>query len=199
MKERTLTKKLTTIFISIMLAAMGLVFLGGCAASPAQEIRDDINYQLGGLKNHDQAAINDLLSNIMSGQIDTLRDLSVNLDEYVDSYLDGFDYTIGDINVQGNQATVQLTIRYKDPAQVSEAIQKSVTNYLGDGSVFNLFGGNADETQAESSTLGNLVMEAVQSVQNTDVKNLTIQFENKDGRWVPTENLDALLNSVIFS
>ena len=107
--------KISKLLAAMLAAAMAVVALGaftGCNANDANEkvIRESITEEFDAYKNHDASVVNQIRT---QNAVD-LATLGIDGEEYANALLDGFDYTIDDVTVDGKEATVTLTLTQKD-------------------------------------------------------------------------------------
>ena len=110
-----LTKSLAAICASAMLV-VSVGALTGCNANEANEevIRESMTKELDPYKNHDSSVI----SQIQSQNAVALATVGVDGKEYAEALLDGFDYSIEDVTVDGKNATATIVMTQKDRKSV---------------------------------------------------------------------------------
>lgn len=94
----------------VAIACMLTLVLGGCGGASAEDlIRENLESYMGEVDVADEAFVEGLESS--AGE--DLDQLGITADEFAAAYLDGFGYEIGDITVDGDTATAELTITVK--------------------------------------------------------------------------------------
>ena len=105
------TGALATLIACAMAACLGLV---ACSSGPTDEevIKEGIASELDPIKNLDDATLDEILSEAGS-EFAMLESMGIDSKTLVKSYLDGFDYTIDSVEVDGDSAKATLTATCK--------------------------------------------------------------------------------------
>ena len=122
------TKRILAMALSAVLA-MGTMFaLAGCGPNDEQVIRDGIAQSLDAFKNPTKENIGPFVGELDETTMKQLDAAGVDIYEFIEHAFRGFDYTIGDIKVDGDSATADVTVTTinvgKITASALEAIQK---------------------------------------------------------------------------
>ena len=116
--------------LAVVVAVSCGVVLGGCSsANPEQAIRDDLTATLDEVKNVDDATIEELMGSVDTSQ---LEPYGIDGTEFARSLLDGFDYSIGDITVDGDTATAQVSITCKSAMDLYDELENMMTELSED-------------------------------------------------------------------
>ncbi len=172
--------KVTKVLGSICAAAMMVAALGalsGCNADEANEkvIRDSLTEELEPYKTHDSSVI----GQIRSQNAVALATIGIDGDEYANALLDGFDYSIEDITVNGKDATATLVLTQKD---IDEAEAEVIMEELAADPAFAEM--SQDERKAQVS---DKIFEYINSVEAAAQDPITIDFVLNGNIWEPTE------------
>ena len=152
MKMRSL-RLLACSLVAVLAVACGLV-LGGCSGeSPEKVIREDLTAKLDQIKNVDDEAIEDLL-----GATDTsaFEQLGVDPTDFMKAFLGGFDYTIGDVVVDGDTATASVSVTCKSLQTMQGEIEDLAYDLLADPEIYTL---SEDEIMER---VGSAMLEAIE-------------------------------------
>ena len=104
----------------VAIACMLTLVLGGCGGASAEDlIRENLESYMGEVDVADEAFVEGLESS--AGE--DLDQLGITADEFAAAYLDGFGYEIGDITVDGDTATAELTITIKSYTDIMTTFQ----------------------------------------------------------------------------
>lgn len=183
-------KKLTLGAICLMLA-VSMGFLFGCGQSNEDAIREQITEDFDAYKNLDDAVLERISSSM---EDEAFESLGLTSEDYASAILDGFDYNIDSVTVNGSAATAQLSIASKSKADFERIFGDAVNQLAEEAQDF-------DMSEQEKSVL--VGQAAMKSFSETEVLNetLTLNFLLQDGQWVCTNATEALgeLDSVIFS
>ena len=109
-KSFTLAHGILVLLVAIMMIAAACS-LSGCLGSPSDEdaIRAKLTSELDSIKNLDDSFVNEFSESINMSQLSVYGIAGV---AFMKSYLDGFDYAIDSIAVDGDRAPAQITITY---------------------------------------------------------------------------------------
>jgi len=120
-------KKALLVIISVIMAFTMTAAVVGCGKSDEQVIRKGISDELNQFKD----VKSDIWKDTMAGITDTLANSGGDPEALITSWMDGFDYKIGAISVDGDKATVELTITCKQLYPALKAAQNTATNTPG--------------------------------------------------------------------
>ena len=112
-------KKVVLVAMSVILACSMLFALAGCGNSDEKVIRNAMNEQLEAFKNPNSSQ----WQNDFKNELNELSNMGVDAQQLVAAWVEGFDYTVGDIKINGNNATVSITIKCK---QLNPAVDSAV-------------------------------------------------------------------------
>ena len=92
--------------VTAVMVATGFLLLGltGCGPSNEERIEKAISQPLEAIKSKDEATLASLLSDDAKQQI---SDIGIDPATYISMFLDGFDYTLGPIDINKDTATRQ--------------------------------------------------------------------------------------------
>lgn len=180
-----LTKSLAAICASAMLV-VSVGALTGCNANEANEevIRESMTKELDPYKNHDSSVI----SQIQSQNAVALATVGVDGKEYAEALLDGFDYSIEDVTVDGKNATATIVMTQKD---IDEDQAEVIMEGLSEDPAF-----LAMSTDERKAALGDKIFEYIASVQAAPQDPVTIDFVMNGNMWEPTEESKTRLQSL---
>lgn len=183
-------KKILALVLGAALAVSCSTVLEGCGSDPTQAIRESLTQQFDAYKNMDDAALSEIAE---LSEREGLEQLGIDNQEFAVAVLDGFDYSIDDITVDGNNATATVTIVSKSYTDFANKVRDIVDEISDDSSLSSL-------SQEEiANLLGERVMDAFDNVQiNTEVA--TIEYVLNGDQWQPMAEESTLssLDSVIF-
>ncbi len=183
-------KKILAFALSAVLAISCTFALIGCSEDPTKVIRDSLTEQLNAYKNADDSALSQIAS---LAENEGLSEMGIDNQEFAVAVLDGFDYSIDDITVDGKNATANVTIISKSYADFAEKIKVMVDEMSSDASLADM----------DADALTALVAERVMDVlNNTEIntETLAIDYVLNGNEWQPVaqESAFASLDSVVF-
>lgn len=184
-------KRLGGILVAVVASAFLALSLAGCGGGSDEEaaVRVTLEGELDFIEEGDAGFV-EMAAASMG---DDLAACGVEAVDFVEAYLKGFTYEIGDIEVEGDAATAEVTM-----------VCKSVTTYTSDlqaATAELLSGGSLDGTGVDglSAAVGDLMVGVWDNVEPTACAPVTVSLEKVDGEWVVSEAsgsavLDALLS-----
>lgn len=190
MKRRTL-RALACSLVAALVVACGLA-LGGCSGTSAEDaIRQDLTSTLDEAKNLDDETIQELMDSLDTAQLETY---GIDGTELVRSLLDGFDYTINSITVDGDTAAASVSITCKSATDLYNELGSVIDELSSDADFMTLL---TDE-DALNARIGELVMEAMNSLEPS-TKDLELTYTQTNGEWTMDSSSSAALSQVFAS
>lgn len=186
-------RKIAAMLCATVLALGALGAVAGCGPNNEEVIREAIAKDMDAFKNADDAAIQQIVTaDAQAGG--NLDEVGIDQEQFAIAQLDGFDYSIDDITVDGDHATATITITSKsasDYAARMEALQEELTN---DPSFTEL------DTDVAMEAYGQRVMELLGQTE-LSTGTITLDYELKDRTWQPTNASTAFaqLDSILFA
>ena len=174
---------------AIGVTAMMVFTLGaftGCNANEANEevIRTSITEELDPSKNHDSTVV----SQMRQQNAVALATVGLDGQEYADALLDGFDYTIEDVTVDGSDATATIVMTQKD---LDEDQVEAMMDELSEDPEFAEM--SLDERKAAVS---GKIMEYIASVPAAPQDPVTLEFVLNGNQWEPTDTTTMKLQNL---
>ena len=175
MKKKLLLAPLMAVLVACV------VVLSGCGGPSVEElITEDLTTQFDEVKNGGD----DFLSGLEEASGDEFEQLGIDPKEYAKTYLEGFDYKIGDVTVDEDKgvATAEVSITCKS---MNKIVEDALDTVPSDDELYKMAGQvMVDVTKA------------------TEPRKTTVIFKytcNDDGEWsaddsVNSEMMDAMLN-----
>lgn len=183
-------KKVSAVILAGVLA-VGVLSLAGCADNSKELIEESLTNQLDTFKNKDDSALSQIAS---VAEDNGLSQMGIDNQEFAAAVLDGFDYTIDNITVDGNTAKADLTIISKSKSDFENKLNEAVETITNDPNLANM-------TQEEAlNSLGDKVIEVFN---NTEIitENVTIDYKLENDVWEPVGGDASLagLDSIVFA
>ena len=195
-------KKIIYSSMSILLVCAMSFAMCGCGSTPAESAEIFLNAMkqsdaqtMQGVYSGDDASeeINSLLSILDE---DDLKNGKENLDEeninkLKEMILD-FDYTIGDVTEDGNNATVKVSITTYD---LESAMENYLIEFVSQGMVLALKGGNSSKLSKLSNKLLSQELESCEKNLQTDI---SLPMVKTGGKWkvVDFSDNDTIMNAL---
>lgn len=181
--------------IALSLAVLTAVAFGGlalsaCGPSNEEVVTQAVTDELELIKTHDDATLDQLAG--YEGA-DALAPYGIDAKGFLASFLDGFDYRIDDVTVDGETAQATITLTAKSFSAFADAVSQGQAALAADESVANL----TDEEL--NQRVGQTLMEALGSVTAAEKPPVALTFTLEDGTWKPNQDAQQLLQNTLLS
>ena len=174
----------------LLLASVGLCSIG-CAKTSSDVIRDAVIAEFESYKNPEDETLETIASMV---EEEGLSELGISGREFASSVLEGFDYTIDEIRIQGESAYATVTVSSKSASDFNQRVASDVQAFVESDEWRSL----SSEEQAHA--IGEIALE---SLDETEVisEAITIEFALDDKTWVSTNASEALsqLDSLAYA
>ena len=189
MNSKTLDVKLISIravCVAAIAIAVGFLLLSltGCGPSNEERIEQAVSQPLEAIKAKDEATLASLLSDDAKQQI---SDIGIDPTTYISAFLDGFDYSLGPINIDKDTATVDLTITCKTTDSIFAALEQKATEDFESGASAN---NTEEQTQSEVAENTLDLINAAAPVQHDPI---TITLHKVDKSWIVDDDINGAL------
>ena len=168
-----------------------VVLLSGCGGPSVEElITNDLTNQFDEIKNGGD----DFLSGLEKASGDEFEQLGIDPKEYAKSYLEGFDYKIGDVTVDEDKgtATAEVTITCKS---MNKIVEDFATQYQEKIAALDTMPSEDDLYKMA----GQVMVDVTKAAKTKDTK-VTFKYSaNEDNEWsaddsATTEMMNAMMN-----
>jgi len=122
-------KRFSLLFISVAMACVLAFSLTGCFffSNDSKVIKDGLSDALEQWKNYDS----NLWQVEMKDALKEFESLGINSKDLVNAWIEGFDYKVGTVKINGNKATVEITITCKQFYPASAAADEKLSSVPG--------------------------------------------------------------------
>ena len=176
-------------------ALMGAAALSGCAGNENNNediIRDSLSSELDSIKNIDDSFVNDFSESINMSQLSMY---GIDGVEFMKAYLDGFDYTIDNITVDGDQATAQITLTCKSYTGYTQALQAAVDEIKANPDSI-----SAMQSDSEiNDVIGDIVIDSLNNVDLATTEPITITYTRVDDTWEPASSTSGDIAAALMT
>ena len=193
-------KRVTAIIVALAMSAglcLGLAACsGGSATSDEDLIKAELDKGLSALKNPTEESLKTLLGDDMSS-LDSIKEMGIDPIEMLQHLFSKFNYTIGDITVDGDTATAQVTMENVD---VQTVMNETMANLQNDED----FIAKVSEAYASGNQedmyklIFDKVYEAVEASDKIVSNTVDLKLEKKDGQWTLDEEASKALVSSLY-
>lgn len=189
MNSKTLDVKLISIravCVAAIAIAVGFLLLSltGCGPSNEERIEQAVSQPLEAIKAKDEATLASLLSDDAKQQI---SDIGIDPTTYISAFLDGFDYSLGPIDINKDTATVDVTIICKTTDSIFAALEQKAKEDFESGA-----SANNTEEQTKSEVAENTLdlINAAAPVQHDPI---TVTLHKIDKSWIVDSDINGAL------
>lgn len=165
---------------ALMVASLcfGAVAMTGCSNSE-QVIKDALTSELDQIKNHDASVMDEISS---QPGMDSLSQLGIEPAQFVESMLTGFDYQIGEVKVDGDTATAQITLTVKNFSSFQDDLTAIVKKM--DFSKYKSYDAAMKDVGAE-------VIKLIDGMEPKTADPFTITYKKEGNTWTPTADASS--------
>lgn len=185
-------KRIVAICLSLVIALCGFS-LAACG-NDESVIRNGMSEELNMLKNMDGETADELVATVPYNMQFQAESMGLDLKEYLKAYFSGFDYQIGKIDINGDQATVEVTLNVKSGTDVSAAVQ-AYTNSLTAAQLQEV--GSGAYSGNIPAWFGEGIVDAVRDVPNTETEVLEVPVTKTGNTWSFDEAADDILEAAV--
>ncbi len=168
---------------------LGVVALTSCDTDE-RSIEDSLSQELDQIKNHDDDIVSKLIAE--SGA-EALSDYGISPDEFIDNYLDGFDFEIKGVETGDDEATARVVLICKSYAEFQKTFEKEALALADDKSLK-----NADESDINQK-IGETALSVVSSLKPVDSDEIALTYERNNNTWAPVSDTEDALIKALFS
>ena len=169
----------------ILACAMTLCLVPGCSKTSEDVIRDAVKAEFDPYKNLEDEALSRIAS---IAEDEGLSDIGISGAEFASSVLQGFDYSIDDVSIEGENAFVTVTIRSKSASDFDDKISKRVQRFIESESSQKL----AQEDKAQE--IGSIALDSIRDAKLIS-QQVEFEFHLEDKTWI-SENASAELSKL---
>lgn len=183
------SKKLLALVLAATMLCFGALVLSSCGKSDEEVVREGVVRELDLVKNKDPEFMESITDAALASEMDAY---GIDANEFMVSYLEGFDYTINDVTVDGDGATANVTITCKT---LTDIYNEVMTN--AEETANNTDTSSMSEDEA-NQLVGQIMMEAVGQVQATTQEPIDLTFTLNGNTWEPTSAAETALQNALF-
>lgn len=178
-------KKFAPAAVAAALLALAIA-LAGCSSGPSDEdvIRQGVSEELAAIK----AVDDEFISSVEEDAGEDLKTLGIDARDFMSAYLDGFDYSVGDVKVDGDSATVHLSITCRSMGEATEAL----TGALADAK-------DLTDTDALYELAGKTLLESLSATQPKTVECDVQCQKDSDGNWSYADGVSEQMTELFLS
>ena len=164
---KNIVRKTVLLVVAAILALAALTALSACGKSDEEVIRDGLAESFGALKDTSSAEFKEI-SELTQGQFAAE---GITIDNFMGMWLEGYDYTINEIKVNGSDATAQVTIMAKQLGPVLDEVFASMQNGI-----------TYDNVEAAIETMSKTLSDRLASAQPV-LTDVTVSCAKDNNEW----------------
>jgi hypothetical protein len=183
-------RRTAVLAMAVILALGAFAVLSGCGKSDEEVIREGLTEDFGALKDPSSEAY----AEISRQASEELTRQGIEIENFVDSWLEGYDFSISEIKVNGSDATAQVTITAK---QLGPLLDEVVAEIQNSGEIY-------ETLEEATAAITGLLSERIASATPTATP-VELLCTKADGVWQVSSDiasevlLPALLGESQFS
>lgn len=175
--------------LALAVAALLLTGLTACGGeTPEDIIRKGVTEELESIKSLDQAALDEIVAGAASSGTD-FEEYGISMDEFARTWLSGFDYTVDNVTVEGQEANATVTVTCKSLMEGVNIWLEKATEVASDPEVASL------PTDELNKKLGTLLIESIGEAP-TQTNTVDLPYVLNGNTWEPGSGFDAALSEV---
>ena len=183
------SKKLLAVVLAATMMCFGALVLSSCGKSDEEVVREGVARELDMVKNKDPEFMESITDAALASEMDAY---GIDANEFMVSYLEGFDYTINDVTVDGDTAVANVTITCKTLSDIYEQVMTSAEDAANSTDVSSM--GDDESNQL----VGQIMMDSVAQVQATTQEPVDLTFTLNGNTWEPTAAAESALPTALF-
>ena len=180
-------------FVAVLALSRWLAPLSGCSSQQddSEVIRQSLSSELDSIKNLDDSFMNEFAESINMSQLSMY---GIDGVAFMKSYLDGFDYTIDNIQVDGDTATAQITLTCKSYTGYQQALTEAVTKITE----------NPEELAGLSNEdinkkIGEIVTGSLDGIELKATEPITITYTKVNDTWEPASSTSGDISAALMT
>lgn len=180
-------------FAAVLALSLCLAPLSGCSSQQddSEVIRQSLSSELDSIKNLDDSFMNEFAESINMSQLSMY---GIDGVAFMKSYLDGFDYTIDNIQVDGDTATAQITLTCKSYTGYQQALTEAVTKITE----------NPEELAGLSNEdinkkIGEIVTGSLDGIELKATEPITITYTKVNDTWEPASSTSGDISAALMT
>lgn len=195
--EKKLTKKRNRRVPRIIAVALCLILTAGMLVGCGEKVDDEelirqaLMEELDGIKSMEDSALEEMGAEEITAQ---LEPLGIDGKDFLKTYLEGFDCTIKEIEVEGDYATATATLKCKSFNEIITELQNASEEMLANPEEL------AELSEDELTLmLGEKLMDITEKAEIKETAPFEINYELKDDVWTSTLESEQNISEAMMS
>lgn len=184
-----LPKKIVAVVVSCALCALSAVAFAGCGGmSDEDAIRQAISKEFDAVKNLDANFMEEFGSGI---DAESLEVYGIDTAELVMGYLEGFDYEIQSVTVDGETADAVVVLTCKSYTGFETELMKAAFGLIDDPSIL------LKSEEELNAMMGPMIMEALANVELAQTDPITLTYKKSGKDWQPDASVSGAISDAM--
>jgi len=183
----TLDRRLKIVMVAVLAAILGMTIVGCSGKSSEDVIREGVTQQLEEVKDFDDETIKSLSS---ATAVD-LSEWGIDIEEFCRTWLSDYDYKVEDVVVDGDDATVKVSITNKSLGDALTTWFDDLTERSADEAIAAM----SDEERYE--LVGSSLMEAIKAAPSK-TNSVELPYKLENNVWTPGTGFETLLTDAFI-
>lgn len=197
---KLLSKHFVTSVTVAVLACCFAFGLSACGQNEAEAVRSVTEYCLSIPTTISPEKLEGQFGNSGSSVLENFEELGLDFSEFASHMFANYDYTIGDITVDGNTATADVSITN---INIKNAFQKVFDDLTDDQewskTILQTYAGNQDETTAEfTKAIITKFSQTIDGSKDLTTTDMTIHLTKANNEWTIDESDEETLLAAMF-
>lgn len=184
---KAMTTRTIKMLAAALMAAVLAISLSACGGKSDEEvIREGVNADFESVKNFDEESIFSDVSEFTEWD-----EFGIDSTEFLKKWLDGFDYSVDEVTVDGDNALVKVTITVKSFEQI-------MTDFQEKGAALTQTDEASDMSQDDLyKELGTILMQGVDEA-SLATTTVDLPYVLNGNEWGPGADFDTVLAEAFF-
>ena len=165
-----------------MFCLLAVLAIPGCGPSDEQRIQEALSQQLDATKDKDPTVCSALISDDAKQK---LSNAGIDADTFATAFLDGFDYSLGQVAVDKDTASVDITLTSKTLSSVTNQLNQYAQDDYSSGASANSTEDDIRNQVAQAST------DAVQSASPVQHQPITVTLHKQNNTWIVDQSING--------
>lgn len=175
---------------SAVLAFSMIAFVGCGGESDEDVIRGALTEELESIKTLDESFLGSMTSDMDAA---SFAAYGIDVNEFMSTYLAGFDYSIDSITVEGETANAVVTLTCKSFSAYETALEANTYAAIESNDIASM---SEDQINA---LVGKIMMDSLGQVEPAATDPITIEYEKVDNVWTPTAASEQAITTALLT
>lgn len=184
-------KRIIAAFAASAVLAFSMVAFVGCGGESDEDvIRGALTEELESIKTLDEAFLEEMTFGMDAS---SFAAYGIDINEFMSTYLSGFDYSIDSITFEGETAKAVVTLTCKSFSAYEAALEANTYEAIETNDIASM-----NEEQI-NLMVGTIMMDSLGDVQPAATDPITIEYEKLDNVWTPTAASEQAITTALLT